>query len=307
MKRLLLAVDGSIASRRGAEFLAHLPHDHAFDLHLISVVRRPIVHRSYATGEMLDKAFRHDCEHARENQASIAEIFDGANIQLHHEICEGDASDVIVRKAKELETDLVVLGATGHSQIGRMLLGSVSDYVATHAPCSVLVIRPPVDDRREGPLRICLGYDASGPSQAALEELMEIPWGARPELHIVSVATFLSDFFNEKESARHYHDDLELAKNQLSKVASKVQTHLLEDAHDGEGLVRFTETHDIDLVVLGETQRTLLSKWLLGSTSRFVLRHTPCSVWITRNRMIKGLRGSVIETPLHAVPPTPLS
>ena len=57
-------------------------------------------------------------------------------------VSEGHPGSTIVNTAKERDIDLIVIGAVGHSTIDRMLLGSVSAFVATHASCSVLVVRP---------------------------------------------------------------------------------------------------------------------------------------------------------------------
>lgn len=51
----------------------------------------------------------------------------------------GDAADAIVRVADERGADLVVVGATHHQHLAR-LLGSVSDDVAHHAHCDVLLV-----------------------------------------------------------------------------------------------------------------------------------------------------------------------
>lgn len=53
----------------------------------------------------------------------------------------GEPADMIVRDV-ERGTDLVVVGARGLGVIGRLLLGSVSESVLTHAACSVLIVRP---------------------------------------------------------------------------------------------------------------------------------------------------------------------
>jgi nucleotide-binding universal stress UspA family protein len=48
----------------------------------------------------------------------------------------------ICRVAEERDVDLIVLGSRGLTVLSRILLGSVSKYVVTNAPCSVLVVRP---------------------------------------------------------------------------------------------------------------------------------------------------------------------
>ena len=39
------------------------------------------------------------------------------------------------------EADLIVIGRRGHQGLSEILLGSVSNYVVHHAPCSVLVVQ----------------------------------------------------------------------------------------------------------------------------------------------------------------------
>jgi len=48
---------------------------------------------------------------------------------------------VIVEQAKKWGSDLIVLGSHGWRGVDRVLMGSVSEYVAIHAPCSVEIIR----------------------------------------------------------------------------------------------------------------------------------------------------------------------
>jgi nucleotide-binding universal stress UspA family protein len=55
---------------------------------------------------------------------------------------DGDPRQVIVDYAKECRADLIVVGSHGKTGLDRML-GSVSDSVARHAPCSVEIVRLP--------------------------------------------------------------------------------------------------------------------------------------------------------------------
>jgi nucleotide-binding universal stress UspA family protein len=53
----------------------------------------------------------------------------------------GAPADELVAHARETGADLIVVGAANRSALGRLLLGSVSARVLSHAPCSVLVAR----------------------------------------------------------------------------------------------------------------------------------------------------------------------
>ncbi len=56
------------------------------------------------------------------------------------EVTDGDPSDVIVRRAEELDASIIVMASEGHSRIARSLLGSVSSDVVNRSKRPVLVV-----------------------------------------------------------------------------------------------------------------------------------------------------------------------
>lgn len=57
------------------------------------------------------------------------------------EIKNGSPERAITESAQEWAADLVIVGSHGRGFWGRMMIGSVSDAVMHHAPCSVLIVR----------------------------------------------------------------------------------------------------------------------------------------------------------------------
>lgn len=53
----------------------------------------------------------------------------------------GEPGRQICLVAQEWKADLIVVGRRGRSGLGEWLMGSVSNYVIHHAPCSVLVVQ----------------------------------------------------------------------------------------------------------------------------------------------------------------------
>ena len=51
------------------------------------------------------------------------------------------AGEVIVRVAGEIQADVIVVGPSSKGWLSRLFDGSVSDYLAHHAPCPLLLIR----------------------------------------------------------------------------------------------------------------------------------------------------------------------
>lgn len=65
------------------------------------------------------------------------------HVQLINEEAE-DVREELVSQAKFLAADYLVVGSRGLSKISKMLLGSVSDFCARHAPCAVIIVREKV-------------------------------------------------------------------------------------------------------------------------------------------------------------------
>jgi nucleotide-binding universal stress UspA family protein len=63
---------------------------------------------------------------------------DHPGVEVSAVAIEGDAAKVLVAAAKN--ADLLVVGTRGHGEIVGILLGSVSEYCATHARCPVVVV-----------------------------------------------------------------------------------------------------------------------------------------------------------------------
>jgi nucleotide-binding universal stress UspA family protein len=68
--------------------------------------------------------------------SELAEVHD---IEIERVIGEGSAAQVLVDSVGE--DDLLVVGSRGHGGFAGLLLGSVSQQCAQHAPCPVVIVR----------------------------------------------------------------------------------------------------------------------------------------------------------------------
>ncbi|MGI0494967.1 universal stress protein [Alkalinema pantanalense CENA528] len=72
---------------------------------------------------------------------SLVEEANAAGITAEFLQIPGNPGRTICATAQELNVDLIVLGRRGHSGLNELFLGSTSNYVLHHAPCSVLVVQ----------------------------------------------------------------------------------------------------------------------------------------------------------------------
>lgn len=133
--RVLCAVDGSDSSTATARLAAGIVSKAGAEMRLLHVI--PVFR-----GDDTEWIVRSD-EEAPPELVPATEAVRALGIEPHREMAMGRAEEALVTVARRDEVDLVVVGSRGLSGLSRVLLGSVSEYVAQHAHCSVLVSRRP--------------------------------------------------------------------------------------------------------------------------------------------------------------------
>jgi nucleotide-binding universal stress UspA family protein len=63
----------------------------------------------------------------------------GIAVTLHVRV--GQPADQILAAARDLGSDLIVMGSHGKRSLGALLLGSTVDHVTKHAECPVMIVR----------------------------------------------------------------------------------------------------------------------------------------------------------------------
>lgn len=72
---------------------------------------------------------------------AVAEAADGAgDAEVQQTVAEGPEASVLLDAARD--ADLLVVGSRGRGGFKGLLLGSVSQQCAQHAPCPVVIVRP---------------------------------------------------------------------------------------------------------------------------------------------------------------------
>ena len=148
--KVLLATDGTKYSDAATDMAARLHLQAGDEVKVVCVVDMAVplaidIYGGYIpeTTE-IEKAARENAERiVRGTMDSLKARLGDQNANLSSEVLFGSPDSRIVETAEENGTDLVVIGSHGYNAWERLLLGSVSNSVAQHAPCSVLVVRLP--------------------------------------------------------------------------------------------------------------------------------------------------------------------
>ncbi|MDZ7288430.1 MAG: universal stress protein [candidate division KSB1 bacterium] len=185
--------------------------------------------------------------------------------------------------------DLIIMGTHGRTGLSHWLSGSVAEEVVRHASCPVMTVRACKKSAEVAPyLNILVPIDFSPYSQKALRYGRTLALLFEATLHVLHVVDQpvhpahygLGDdllLHLNPDVQRRSREEMELLVSQLGPETVPCQTHVREGRAYGE-IVKFTETHECDLVVMGTHGLSGLEHFLLGGTTEKVMRHVSCPV-----------------------------
>lgn len=148
--KILLATDGTIQSEAATAAISAFKFSDGDEIKIISIIDMAVPMVINPQSEIAPNALEVE-QTAHETAGKILEaarlkirqITGGANVIVSTETLFGSPDSRIVETAEKMNANLIVVGSHGYNRWERLLLGSVSDSVVHHAPCSVLVVRTP--------------------------------------------------------------------------------------------------------------------------------------------------------------------
>ena len=144
-KKILLATDGSEYSQAAATSIAQRPWAAGTSVCVLSVAELslPLLEMPYFVPGEMEKLRGDAMRHAEQAEMAAEEILTNAGINVSGTVAVPATTlkEIILQNAEEFGADMIVCGSHGRRGLSRFLLGSVSEAVATHAKCSVEIIR----------------------------------------------------------------------------------------------------------------------------------------------------------------------
>ncbi|MDR6301726.1 universal stress protein [Mesonia maritima] len=147
--KIILAIDGSDFSKVAIHELIKMTPSSKSEIHIINVYEVP---KTTGLGlHTMGGRIGNYIEEIRSNAKKlgnkiVSEAFDKIKTEnkaltITTSVVNGLPKKEILEKAESFDTDLIVVGSQGQGAFSRLLLGSVSQYLATHAKCSVMIVK----------------------------------------------------------------------------------------------------------------------------------------------------------------------
>jgi nucleotide-binding universal stress UspA family protein len=189
-----------------------------------------------------------------------------------------DPAEFILQLVKDEGYDLVVIGNRAGNQSARYSLGSVTEKVARHAECPVLIVK-----KKPKVKKLLTAVDGSKYADKALEYAIQLAKNYNANLALIHV--------EEDKLIRVGGPQVEncigtvgecILKDAATKVEGVPFDKKLEYGSPAEVIIKIAKKADVDIIVVGSRGLSSIRRFLLGSVSDDISMHARSSVLIVR-------------------------
>jgi len=136
--RILHANDGSDHAFNALKLAVRIAKKDAAELHMVSVEERGHMPELAETNESTTAATTLRFNKTLQQARAFA---DESHVKLRSHVLAGHPVHNIIKLATDLNADLIIVGASGHSALYDRMIGSCAQKILHHATCPVLVVR----------------------------------------------------------------------------------------------------------------------------------------------------------------------
>ena len=295
---ILVPLDGSKTAEKVLPYARYLAGKFKVPVELLAVVDVVEI-ASHMTSEkvhILDTIIEDAVQHSTTYLRGVATTIAGTNVRCSVE--KGRAEDTIIEKAATDKTMLITMATHGRSGLNRFLLGSIAEKVLRGTVNPLLLIRAG-DEKSEGEAMlksIIVPLDGSELAEAVLPIVADMAKKLDLEVELFRTYHVPYNVYSGDEGlyAINYEELLaglrDEAVEYLEKKAAdlkrlgvaKVQCVTKEGFAADEIISLGRKTPD-NLIAMSSHGRSGVRRWVLGSVTELVVRHSGDPVLVIRS------------------------
>jgi nucleotide-binding universal stress UspA family protein len=283
-RKILVPVDGSHSCLHAKMLAASLASKFKSKVTVVHVVSHEFMHPELKAQYQLPPSILHRVDEAylqagKKIIRNAEELFREAKIDVDARLVTyEDPAELLLELVKDEGYDLVVIGNRAEHQSERYSLGSVTEKIARHAECPVLIVKkkPKVE-------RILTAVDGSKHADKALEYAVQLAKNYSANLALVHVEEDKLIRIGGPQVVDCLGTVGEcILKDALTKVQGISFDKMLEYGSPAEVIIKVAKKADVDLIVVGSRGLSSVRRYLLGSVSDDISLHARSSVLIVR-------------------------
>lgn len=283
-ERMLVPLDGSELAKVALTYAGELGARLGSEIILLSVVESAETQdyrdRQSYLAEMVQATERHIRSYFKKPETKV--------IKIGSQVLVGEPAEQIVDFADRKDIGLIVMVSHGQSGVRHWALGSVTDKVVMATKHPVVVIRakrPRSHVRRKGLLnKVLVPLDGSKESEKVIPYIEELASKLGGEVVLLQVLapTYYEYTVEGALQVPYTAEDLWRLRvtviRYLGMLASRLKdrgittSSQVEVGAAGEGIIKFADENNVDIVAMSTHGLSGLSYWSIGSVADKVLR-----------------------------------
>jgi nucleotide-binding universal stress UspA family protein len=296
--RLLIPLDGSKTAESVLPYAHFLAANLKTSVELLSVVDVAEIasHIPADRARHLDTLVQEGMRHSEAYLKAVADTFAGTNVKRTVE--NGRAEDVIVERAGVDNGTLITMATHGRSGLNRWLLGSIAEKVLRGTANPLLLVRAREETLNQDQAAIksvAVPLDGSEVAESVLPTVIEV--AKRLNLEITLFRAYNIPYYSYSGGdayAINLDELLAQAKDEVSeyldKKASEVKecgiekvSYVIREGFTADEIISFAETRPATLIAMCTHGRSGVKRWVLGSITETVVRHSADPILVVRS------------------------
>jgi nucleotide-binding universal stress UspA family protein len=283
-KTILVPVDGSHSCLHAKMIAFSIAKKFNSKVTVVHVVSHEFMHPELKAQYQLPHSILHKIDDAylqagKQIVRNAEEMFREAGIPVDARlVTHEDPAEYVLELVKDEKFDLVVIGNRAEHQSERYSLGSVTEKVARHANCPVLIVK-----KKPKLTKILTAVDGSEHADKALEYAVQLARNYNASLALVHVEEDRLIRIGGPQVVDCVGTVGEcILKDASTKVQGVKFDSVLEYGSPADVIIKLAKKADVDIIVVGSRGLSSVRRYLLGSVSDDISMHSRSSVLIVK-------------------------
>jgi nucleotide-binding universal stress UspA family protein len=297
--RILIPLDGSKTAENVLPYVRFLADVLRLPVEFLGVIDLAAI-ANHALGEntrYLDKFVAEEESSSKTYLENIARGF--SPVEARCTVVKGKPEEMIIEKAAADTSTLVAMATHGRSGVRRWLLGSVTEKVlrGTRNPLLLIRAQDPIKTESEGVLKsVIVPLDGSSLAESALPTVSDFARALKLEVTLLRAYELPAGAYYGSEDYLPNYEELlaglrEEARQYLDGKIAELKGQGFEkvfpaavEGSSAEEIIKIARDTPNSLVAMCTHGRSGVERWVLGSVTERVVRHSGNPVLVLRSR-----------------------
>lgn len=296
--RMLIPLDGSKTAEKVLPYARSLAKKLKIPVELMTVIdiAEMAMHVSPERARYLDTLVQEGIRSSQDYLGEIAQSFTGLSVKCT--VDKGRAEDAIIESAAKSKDTLIAMATHGRSGVKRWMLGSIAEKVLRGATNPLLLIRAEQEATTQGDASlksVIVPLDGSDLAESVLPMITEIAKTLKLEVMLLRAYNIpantyagVEDYYAvnyeqiREEIKKEAQGYLERKVEELKKKGIEAASYLLPEGYAADEIIALGRKTPDNMIAMCTHGRSGVKRWVMGSVTEKVVRHSGDPVLVFR-------------------------